>query len=76
MVKLAARTIVVETMSQSEGLALLRAHIFDSRLIGDNNSTSRRQVLDLLTHLPLAIDLASAYMDGNQISSNDYLRLA
>lgn len=64
--------IAVGEMSHDESLALLKTHLTEDQL-RDTESTTK--LLELLTHLPLAIRQASAYMARNRISATEYLNL-
>ncbi|KAL6407343.1 kinesin light chain [Ilyonectria robusta] len=64
--------IAVGEMNQDESLALLKTHLKEDQL-GDTESTTK--LLEFLTHLPLAIRQASAYMARNRISTTEYLNL-
>jgi hypothetical protein len=59
-------------MNSEEALDLLGSNL-DARLIRSKNTTSTRQLLDLLTNLLLAIKQASTYINKIQITSIKYL---
>jgi len=73
-VKLAGKHIItVEAMTETESLELLETSLAKKEYTKDRDSTTR--LLELLTNLPLAIKQASAYMNENQISTNEYLEI-
>jgi tetratricopeptide (TPR) repeat protein len=72
-VRLAAKNVInVGSMEIGEAHELLETNL-NAQLIGDTESTTR--LLDLLANLPLAIKQASAYMNENQISIAEYLKI-
>jgi hypothetical protein len=61
---------VIEIVSD-EPKQLLKKSLLDSSSIGDEDAAMK--LLDLLTHLLLAIKQATAYTNENAISVSDYL---
>jgi hypothetical protein len=65
--------VTVGEMSEGDSWKLLEKSLFDKRLIGEKDVTAK--LLDNLTHLPLAIKQAAAYINKNSISIADYLAI-
>jgi tetratricopeptide (TPR) repeat protein len=73
-VRLGAMTIKVGSMDMQEAHELLSLGV-EPGLIKNENDDSTRELLDVLTYLPLAISQASAYLDKNQVTSTQYLQV-
>ena len=65
--------IELQTMSQQEALDFLRTSLIRKHLLGDDSVMT--ELLHELTCLPLAIAQAAAYLNINEISIAEYLRL-
>jgi hypothetical protein len=65
--------IIVKEMSEGDSQELLQMSLIDKSLIGGKDVIAK--LLENLTHLPLAIKQAAAYMNQNTMSVFDYLRL-
>ena len=63
--------ITVKEMSESDAWKLLETSLVEKSLMGGKDVTTK--LLDNLTHLPLAIKQAAAYMNKNSMSVSDYL---
>jgi hypothetical protein len=64
---------MVKEMSEGDSQELLQTSLIDKSLIGGKDVIAK--LLDNLTHLPLAIKQAAAYMNKNTMSVFDYLGL-
>ena len=74
-VELAGKNIVeVQEMSTKTALELLQNYLTDKALV-NNNVQDAQSLLAKLTHLPLAIVQAAAYINKNGIALADYLSL-
>ncbi|KAI5460674.1 nucleoside phosphorylase domain-containing protein [Mariannaea sp. PMI_226] len=71
----AARNAVIRLleMGQEEATALLKTSLIDKAQLQHENMVT--ELLEMLTNLPLAIAQAAAYMNINQVSIKEYLRL-
>ncbi|KAK8035434.1 P-loop containing nucleoside triphosphate hydrolase protein [Apiospora rasikravindrae] len=65
--------ISLPSMSEMDAEKLLRASLVEQRLLRDRMATM--ELLQDLTHLPSAIIQAAAYLNRNQATVQDYLRL-
>ena len=65
--------VIVQEMSEGDSQELLQTSLIDKGLIGGKDIIAK--LLDNLTHLPLAIKQAAAYMNQNSMSIFDYLGL-
>jgi tetratricopeptide (TPR) repeat protein len=65
--------IIVKEMSKGDSQELLQTSLIDKSLIGGEDVIAK--LLNNLTHLPLAIKQAAAYMNKNTMSVSDYLGL-
>jgi tetratricopeptide (TPR) repeat protein len=65
--------IMVNEMSEGDSQELLQTSLIDKSLIRGKDVIAK--LLDNLTHLPLAIKQAAAYMNENAMSIASYLRL-
>lgn len=65
--------ITVREMNEGEALQLLQASLIDGSLRGEQGI--RTKLLDLLTHLPLAIKQAAAFMNANMTPVSAYLEI-
>lgn len=73
-VKLAHRNVLeVPGMDASEATQLLQKSLIDQSVINNHKDTAT--LLVRLTHLPLAIVRAAAYMNENEVTLGDYLSL-
>ncbi|KIL83635.1 hypothetical protein FAVG1_13142 [Fusarium avenaceum] len=73
-VSVAGRNIIeIPAMSPSEAASYLKEALIEEIYSSDEEVTNH--LLTLLTHLPLAITQAAAYMNENQISPIEYLQL-
>ncbi|KAF4999624.1 hypothetical protein FGRMN_2372 [Fusarium graminum] len=73
-VSVAGRNIVdVPAMSQDEATSYLEEALIDGIPPSDEHATHR--LLELLTHLPLAITQTAAYVNENQIPLTKYIQL-
>jgi hypothetical protein len=63
--------IIVKEMNEGDAQELLQTSLIDKSLIGGKDVIAK--LLDNLTHLPLAIKQAAAYMNENTMSVLDYL---
>ena len=73
-VKLAGKNVVsVGEMDRTTAKELLESLLMDRELLTDNRSTT--ELLQRLTHLPLAIVQAAAYINENQIAIFEYVTL-
>jgi hypothetical protein len=68
-----ADVIIVKEMSKGDSQELLYTSLIDKSLIGEKGVIAK--LLDNLTHLPLAIKQAAAYMNQNIMSVSNYLGL-
>jgi tetratricopeptide (TPR) repeat protein len=73
-VRLGAMTIKVGSMDMQEAHELLSLGV-EPGLVKNENDDSTRELLDVLTYLPLAISQASAYLNKNQVTSTQYLQV-
>jgi hypothetical protein len=74
-VKLAQQNVIeVLKMSEDSAMRMLRNCLIDKPLV-DARSADAKAVLAWLTHLPLAIVQASAYINENSIALAEYLTL-
>ena len=64
---------MVKEKSEGDSQELLQTSLIDKSLIGGKDVIAK--LLDNLTHLPLAIKQAAAYMNKNTMSVFDYLGL-
>ncbi|RDW69812.1 hypothetical protein BP6252_08832 [Coleophoma cylindrospora] len=64
--------MTIEKMTEDESLALLERSLLNKKLVTKNGAA---QLLELLTHLPLAIKQAAAFISERQISVDKYLNL-
>jgi len=65
--------IILREMSESDSQKLLETSLLDKSLTEGKDVTAN--LLDNLTHLPLAIKQAAAYMNKNKMSVSEYLAL-
>ena len=65
--------VEVHEMDRQEAVAFLEKSLIRKDLLCDNAITT--ELLDELTYLPLAIAQAAAYMNTNQVSMQEYIRL-
>jgi hypothetical protein len=65
--------IKLEAMSRQEAVDLLKNSLIRKDLLNSDSDTT--DLLDELTYLPLAIAQAVAYLNINDISVLEYLRL-
>jgi hypothetical protein len=65
--------IRVKEMSRDDSQKLLETSLLEKSLMGGQDVILK--LLDNLTHLPLAIKQATAYMNQNTMSVSDYLKL-
>ena len=65
--------IIIKELSESDSQELLQTSLIDKSLMGGKDVIAK--LLDNLTHLPLAIKQAAAYINKNTISVSDYLGL-
>jgi tetratricopeptide (TPR) repeat protein len=73
-VKLAGKNVVsVGEMDETAAKELLENLLMDRDLLTDDRSTT--ELLQRLTHLPLAIVQAAAYINENQIAISEYVTL-
>jgi tetratricopeptide (TPR) repeat protein len=68
-----ADVIILKEMSEVDSQKLLETSLIDKSLMGEKDVTAK--LLDNLTHLPLAIKQAAAYMNENTMSVFEYLEL-
>ena len=67
------RNIITTTeMIRAETVELLKMSVKESQL---SNAASMASLLDRLADLPLNVKQASAYMDREQVSTSEYLRI-
>ncbi len=75
-VKLAEKNMVaIPPMDRSEAVRLLEANLVPGYTAGTSDIETTTKLVELLTHLPLAIRQASAYMNENHISMAEYLEI-
>ncbi len=67
----AVDVIPLKEMSEDDSFKLLEISLIDNVSTKEKGAAIR--LLDLLTHLPLAIKQAAAFMNENTISTSDYL---
>ena len=72
-VKQARDVIIVKEMGEGDSQELLQTSLINKSLIGRGDVVT--ELLSNLTHLPLAIKQAAAYMDENTMSVLDYLEI-
>jgi hypothetical protein len=65
--------IKVKEMSKGDSQELLQTSLIDKKLIREKDDIAK--LLDYLTHLPLAIKQAAAYINEHTLSVSDYLGL-
>ena len=65
--------VTLKEMSESDSLQLLKLSLQDPNLLGDTVAT--KKLLDILTHLPLAIKQAAAFINENATSISEYLEI-
>jgi hypothetical protein len=65
--------IVVDEMDDTESRELLRRNVYEKQLV--DNDSSMTKLLGLLTHLPLVIMQAAAYLNANGYTIAEYLRI-
>jgi tetratricopeptide (TPR) repeat protein len=63
----------LEDMTKAEAEQLMARRIMNGTLLDDRSATN--ELLELLTHLPLAIVQAVAFINSNQVSISDYVSL-
>ena len=63
--------VTVREMSETESLRLLETSLIDTSLI--TRDENAQELLQLLTHLPLAIKQAAAFINQKQMSISDYI---
>ena len=68
-----SHVIKLEAMSRQEAVDLLKASLIRKDLLNSDSNTT--DLLDELTYLPLAIAQAAAYLNTNEESVSEYLRL-
>ncbi|KAF2176554.1 kinase subdomain-containing protein [Zopfia rhizophila CBS 207.26] len=72
--KLAGKNVVsVSEMNETMGKNLLKNSLADQALLADNGAAA--DLLQKLTHLPLAVVQAAAYINENQITLSEYTAL-
>ena len=65
--------VTIKEMSESDSLKLLETSLIDKSLIAQEDSA--KELLRLLTYLPLAIKQAAAFINQKQMSITDYLEI-
>ncbi|KFY98398.1 hypothetical protein V500_01689 [Pseudogymnoascus sp. VKM F-4518 (FW-2643)] len=72
-VGLGAMAIKVGSMELQEAFELLSLSV-EPGLVENEHDASTKELLGVLTYLPLAISMVSAYLSKNQVSSTQYLQ--
>jgi hypothetical protein len=63
----------LKDLNQAEAKQLISRRILNKTLLEDQNAA--KEILELLTYLPLAIVQAAAFINSNQVSISDYVSL-
>jgi tetratricopeptide (TPR) repeat protein len=65
--------VTIKEMSKSDSLKLLETSLIDKSLIAEEDSA--KELLHLLTYLPLAIKQAAAFINQKQMAISNYLEI-